>query len=118
MMNERILAQALLLTGALEEQQRAVLEAMCTAAELVLLTQLRDSLQPEDCEAEFITAASLLAVASWEEAGESGSMEEFKAGDLTVKRGSRVDASARCLRKQAKQIIGPFLKDCFCFTGV
>ena len=117
MMEEKVLAQALVMTGVQEPQKRAALETMCAGAVLVLKAQLKDSVDPETCEAEFVAAASLMAVAAWEEAEEKDAMEEFRAGDLTVKRSSRAEA-VRCLRQQARQIIGPFLKDNFCFTGV
>ena len=45
-------------------------------------------------------------------------MEEFKAGDLTVKQGSKKDAASRCLFNQAQLMIAPYLKDVFSFVGV
>lgn len=112
-LKEQVLAQALLLTGELGEQQMAMLTVLCDGAVGMLTARLRDGFTPEDCRAEFVAAASLMALA---ELGCAADVEEFQAGDLTVKRGA--DTASQCLRRQGEWILAPYLKDRFSFTGV
>ena len=117
MLTEQIFAQAALLAGPLTEQQTELLKVLVQAAESSLRNRLRDGLTEEDCKADFVAAASLYALAALHEAGKTGGLEEFRAGDLTVRR-SGMDTSSRCLQRQADLIIQPFLKDSFAFMGV
>ena len=117
MLTEQIFAQAALLAGPLELQQTQLLKVLCQAAASGLANRLREGMTPEDCKADFVAAASLYALAALNEAGKTGGLEEFRAGDLTVKR-SGMDTSSRCLQRQAAMIIQPFLQDRFCFVGV
>ena len=117
MMTDLVYAQAALLAGQLDERQTALLRLLCQAAARSLQQRLREGLTAECCKAEFVAAASLYALAGLREAGGSGGISEFKAGDLTVKR-SGMDTSSRCLQKQAELIMQPFVQDRFCFAGV
>ena len=117
MMTDLVYAQAARLAGQLEQRQTELLKVLCQAAVLSLENQLRDGLTAENCKADFVAAASLFALAALNEAGQAGTLEEFRAGDLTVKR-SGMDTSSRCLQRQAELIIQPFLKDSFAFLGV
>ena len=118
-LNEQVYAQALLLTGDLEEKQSRLLDVMCTAATTALTARLRDGITPEDCKADFIAAASLYAISALTDAEDTVSVEEFRAGDLTVRKGATVrDAASRCLQRQAEMMILPYLKDRFAFMGV
>ena len=117
MLTEQIFAQAALLAGPLTERQTELLKVLVQTAESSLKNRLRDGLTGEDCKADFVAAASLYALAALHEAGKSGGLEEFRAGDLTVRR-SGMDTSSRCLQRQADLIIQPFLKDSFAFVGV
>ena len=117
MMTDLVYAQAALLAGQLEARQAELLKVLCHAAQSSLRNRLRDGLTEEDCKADFVAAASLFALAALNEAGQAGALEEFRAGDLTVKRSS-MDTSSRCLQHQAELIIQPFLKDGFVFLGV
>ena len=66
-----------------------------------------------------VAAASLFALAAMNEAVDQASVEEFKAGDLTVKQSTSArDAASRCLYHQAELMITPYLKDRFSFAGV
>lgn len=113
---EQVYAQALLLAGDLEENQSALLRALSAAATASLTAQLRSGLTPADCKADFIAAASLLALANLNTAEK---LEEFRVGEVTMKRTSASrDAASRCLRRQAELMIGPYLKDRFAFLGV
>ena len=117
MMTNLVYAQASLLAGELEAKQSDLLEILCRAAVSGLESRLREGITAEDCKADFIAAASLYALAALNEAGQAGNVAEFKAGDLTVKRGG-TDTASRCLQKQAELIITPFLQDRFSFRGV
>ena len=117
MMTDLVYSQAALLAGQLEQRQTELLKVLCHAAVSCLEARLRDGLTADDCKADFVAAASLYALAALNEAGSRVTAEEFKAGDLTVKR-SGMDTSSRCLQRQAELIIQPFLKDSFSFLGV
>ncbi len=118
-LKEQVYAQALLLTGELEVRKRELLQMLCGAAVISLEARLRDGISPEECKADFIAAASLYALASLGDAEETAQVEEFRAGDLTVRKGGTVrDAASRCLQRQAEMLILPYLKDRFSFTGV
>ena len=116
---EQVYAQAALLAGQLEEDQMQSLETLCTIATATLAVRLRDGLTPDDCKADFIAAASLYALASLGSVEETVNVEEFKAGDLTVRQSkSGRDAASSCLQRQADMMILPYLKDRFSFMGV
>ena len=116
---EQVYAQALLLAGDLEERQSQLLQILCTAAASSLEARLRDGITPEDCKADFVAAASLYALASLGSVGETVSVEEFQAGDLTIRQSrSGKDAASNCLQRQADMLILPYLKDRFSFLGV
>ena len=117
-LKEQVFAQAALLAGELDGRQTDLLNVLCAASTASLTARLKDGLTPEDCKADFIAAASLFALAALNEAQDSNQVEEFKAGDLTVKQGSRKDAASRCLHNQAELMITPYLKDRFAFLGV
>ena len=119
MLTEQIFAQAALLAGELDARQGALLNVLCGGAASSLAARLREGITPEDCKADFIAAASLYALSALNSVGEDVQVEEFKAGDLTVKQGSgSKDAASRCLQRQAEMIILPYLKDRFAFLGV
>ena len=119
MMKELTFAQALLLTGELEEKERELLRVLSGAAASALELRLKDGIRPQDCAQDFLAAASLYAVSALEEARESSGLEEFKAGDLTVKTGSaNREGAARALFRQAEMLARPYLADSFAFVGV
>ena len=118
-LNEQVYAQALLLAGQLDDRQSQLLQVLCTAAASSLESRLRDGITPEDCKADFIAAASLYALASLNGVEDTAQVEEFKAGDLSVRQSSeRRDAASNCLHRQADMMILPYLKDRFSFVGV
>lgn len=116
-LKEQVYAQALLLAGELTAHQTQLLDALCMASTASLAARLREGLNPEDCKADFIAAASLLSLAALNGVDEDTAVEQITAGDLTIKKGSR-DAAANCLRAQAELMITPYLKDRFSFLGV
>ena len=119
MLKEQVYAQALLLAGQLDSRQSQLLQVLCTAAASSLASRLRDGMTPEDCKADFIAAASLYALAALGDAEDTAQVEEFKAGDLSIRKGGTVrDTASRCLERQAEMMILPYLKDRFSFMGV
>lgn len=116
-LKEQVLAQALLLAGELSGHQSQILDALCMASSICLASRLREGLTPDDCKADFIAAASLMALAALNGVDEEKRVEQITAGDLVIKKGSR-DAASRCLQSQAELIISPYLKDRFTFLGV
>ena len=116
-LSEQVFAQACLLAGEMEEKQTQLLQLLCNGAVTALTMRLREGFTPENCEAEFIAAASLLALSAMNGANGASHVEEFRAGDLTVKQGNG-DAASQCLKRQAEWIIAPYLADSFHFQGV
>ena len=112
MMTEQVYARAVLMAGDLDEHRQELLRVLCAVNTSSMEARMRDDLTPEDCREEFITAASLCALADM---GGFEEVAEFKAGDLTVKTGQQ---SAVSLRHQAEMLMGPYLKDRFSFVGV
>ena len=119
MLKEQVFAQAMLLAGEQEPKKVELLRVLSAVSASSLAARLKEGLTPEDCKADFIAAASLYALASLNNAEDGTALQEFRAGDLTVKQGggSR-DAASRCLERQAEMIIAPYLKDRFAFLGV
>ena len=113
-LTQQVYAQALLLSGDLDQRQEEMLKLLCNAAVSSLTARLREGLRPEDCLADFVAAASLYALATL---SAQTDMERIVAGDVTMQRSSS-DAAANCLRYQAEVIIAPYLKDGFSFRGV
>ena len=116
-LKEQVFAQAALLAGPLEDQQIHILDALCRASTASLTARLREGLQPEDCRAEFVAAASLYALAALNSVKSGEQMEQVVAGDLTIRRRC-TDAASVCLYTQAELVIAPYLKDWFSFRGV
>jgi hypothetical protein len=118
-LTEQIYAQALVLIQDSTDVNLALLNVLCRSAENTLRQKPREGITPEDCKADFVAAASLLALAALASAAEDVPAEQITAGDFTVKKGGRShDAAANCLKNQAELMIAPYLKDGFLFTGV
>ena len=107
---DQVLNQAELLTGELDDTGRERLRLLCAAAVRALTAQLREETAPEDIREEFVAAASLLAYARWSRGQD---VQEFRAGDLTVKKGQVANLEAEALA-----LLGPYLKTGFTFVGV
>ncbi len=116
-LTEQVFAQAQLLAGDLSEHQQQVLRALCVAVTASLTARLREGLTPGDCKADFIAAASLLALADLGGIGENDDPEQITVGDFSIRKRSK-DAASNCLRAQAELMIMPYLKDRFSFRGV
>ena len=107
---DQVLNQAELLTGQLDDAGRERLRLLCTVAAGMLSRQLREETAPEDIREPFVTAASLMAYARWSRGRD---IQEFRAGDLTVKKGQVGD-----FQGEALALLGPYLKSGFVFLGV
>ena len=108
-LTEQVYAQAVLLTGT-DGYSQALLQLLCQSAVSALKARMREGLEPEDCKAEFVTAASLYALAALSEGDEMKNMEQVRIGDVTMQR-STGGVAARCLRNQAERIMFPYLQD-------
>ena len=118
-LSDQVLAQALLLAGPLEERQQLVLGALCHSTTATLKNRLREGLTAEDCKADFVAAASLLALAALASVSEEVPVEQIAVGDFSIRKGTLThDAASHCLKAQAELMIAPYLKDSFTFVGV
>ena len=117
-LRDQVYAQALLLAGELEDTEGDMLSVLCTAATAALTARLREGLRPEDCKADFIASASLYALAALNAVKDGDTLEQFTAGDLTIRKSASADPASNVLRNQAELMIAPYLKDRFCFRGV
>ena len=115
MIRDQVFARALVLAGDLDGRQQERLQVLCGAAMDILEARLRDGMAPEDCREAFVTAAGLQALEMLESFGE---VSEFRAGDLTVKLKEDREGRRQGLRHQAEELMRPYLKDTFLFTGV
>ena len=117
-LNDQVFNQAELLAGDMEETEKELLRLLCGAAVSTLRSQLRQELTPEDCREDFVAAASLYALAQWYQGKQGQDMEEFSAGDLTVKQGAGAARSPEALKAQALALLKPYRVDSFRFMGV
>ena len=116
---QQVYTHALLLAGDVAEHQSRMLEVLCGAVVSSLQARLREGLTPDDCKADFIVAASLMALAALASVSEDVPVEQISAGDFTIRKGAvSHDAASNCLRNQAELMIAPYLKDRFSFQGV
>ena len=117
MIHDQVFAQAMALAGHLEQHQTALLLVLCRSSCASLAAMLKQGLEPEDCLADFVSAASLLALAALSDAGETEDLEQFSAGDLTIRK-KHSGTAAACLRNQARVLMAPYVKESFFFLGV
>lgn len=116
-LNEQVYAQAVLLSGAVEQSQENLLRLFSQSAVTGIKRRLREGLTAEDCKADFVAAGALYALAALSETDPAGNMERVQFGDVTLVSGG-ISAASRCLRRQADLIIGPYCQDVFVFRGV
>lgn len=116
-LTQQVFAHARLMAQDLPEENELLLEAVCRAAVVSLQNRLRDGLVAEDCLTEFVTAAGMYALAAMSTVTDMSQLEQFTAGDLTLRKSSK-DAAASCLRTQADMLMAPYLKPATVFMGV
>ncbi len=116
-LTEQIYTQARLLAGELEPRQEVLLRMLCTSAENTLQAKLRAGITISDCTRDFVSAASLYALAALSETDRAMAPESFRVGDITVQK-TGDSAAAACLRRQAELMIAPYIKERFSFMRV
>ena len=116
-LTQQVVTQARIMAHELSEENQALLEAVCRASVVSLQGRLRENITPEDCLSDFVMAAGLYALAAMSGISEKAQLEQFTAGDLTLRR-SGTDAASTCLHAQAELLMAPYLKDPFAFQGV
>lgn len=116
-MHERIFeiaAYALAVT----QEERPILDALCTAAEAELTARLREGIAPEDCDSVYSFSAALLAASELLLLRSADSVEQFTAGEVSVRRGHDSTAAA-ALRRRAEELMSTYCSDGhFAFLGV
>ncbi len=115
-LTEEVYNQARFMAQELTQEQQDLLNVICQAAVSSLEARLRDGITVEDCQADFVTAAGMYAVAAMSEIGDLDHVEQFSAGDVTIRRGK--SNAGNGLRAQAQLLMAPYLKDGFSFVGV
>lgn len=103
------------------EAEKPLLTALCAAAEAELTRRLREGLSPEDCGDAFPCAAALLAAAGLLPCRSGGDVEQFSAGDVSLRTGGggQVCEAAAAMRRQAASMMaGYWGDDAFAFQGV
>ncbi len=116
-LTEQVQTQVQLMAPELAGENQAAMEVLSSAAVASLKAQLRDNIGPEDCMADFVAAAAMLALAAMWETGSLSQVSRFTAGDLTVQQESG-GTKAQSLRAQARVIMQPYVKLGFVFMGV
>lgn len=119
-MLEQILHLAAAIVQPSEEEQ-PLLTALCAAAEAELTRRLREGLSPEDCGDAFPCAAALMAAAGILPCRSGGDVEQFSAGDVSLRTGGGGQAceAAAAMRRQAASMMAGYCgDDAFAFLGV
>ena len=116
-LTEQVMAQARFLARDVADKDIQLLETVCIAAVSSLEARLRDDVSSEDCQADLVTAAGMLAIAALTDIGDWTGVEQMTAGDLTIRR-KDTGSAAEYLRSQAELLMAPYLKTAFSFLGV
>jgi hypothetical protein len=114
---EKILALA---AGIVGGEATELLAALCAAAETMWTRRLREGVSPKDCEETLCCAAAFSAAAD-ALAGQSGGVESFTAGVVSVKgqSGSERAEQAKSLRQTAERLMAPYTVSAdLCLKGV
>ena len=92
------------------EEQRALLEPLCIAAEDYWLGRLRQDVTAAECGEALICAAAFTAAADL--AGGGGSVASFSAGDVSVRVQSGAErlTAAESLRQAAERLMEPYVQ--------
>ncbi len=113
---EQVFSQARFMAQELTQDQQDLLNVVCQATVSALEARLRDNVTVEDCQADFVTAAGMYALAAMTDIGDWSGIEQLTAGDVTLRRGN--NGAANYLRSQAELLMAPYLKSAFAFLGV
>lgn len=116
-MTDEVYEKALLLAPDLPSEDQAMLQQLCRVAVVSLERKLRDNLTVGECYDEFVSAASMYALAAMSEVTDLNQLEQITAGDLTLRR-TEGALAANTLRAQADMLMAPFVKLGVAFVGV
>ena len=103
------------------EAERPLLAALCTAAIDEVTRRLRPGLTAADCGDAFLCAAAMLAAAGLMSCRSSGDVEQFSAGDVSLRIGGNGDSckAAASMRRHAAEMMESYWEDdSFAFAGV
>lgn len=102
------------------EAEKPLLAALCTAAQARLAGRLRAGLSPEDCADAFPCAAALRAAAGLLPCrGSGGEVQQFSAGDVSIRTGGSLGEAAAAMERQAMALLDAYSEDGgFAFLGV
>ncbi len=109
-MEEKILTMAGLAAGAGEEE-RPLLEMLCTAETDRWRQRLQADHTPESCGAAFWCAAALCAAADLAQSRGCDGVESFAAGEVSVRGTGANSASADALRRTAERLMAPYVRE-------
>ncbi len=99
-LTEEVMAQARFMAQELANKDAQLLETVCQAAVSTLEARLREEVSVEECQADFVTAASMMAVAALADIGDWTGVEQLTAGDLTVRKGEKTVERTACARRR------------------
>ena len=117
--SEQILELARGIVGA--DEENALLEPLCHAAEAAWMSRLKSGITAEDCGEAFLCAVAFTAAADYMVSRGGDDVASFTAGEISIKRkeGSDEAAQATALRKTAERLMAPYaVAESFAFKGV
>ena len=94
------------------DEEKAMLDQLCSAAETELALGLRSGISVEDCGNIYIFAAALMGAADLMLLRSTAGADQFTAGDISIRsQPSSTIAAATVLRRQATALMAPFRRD-------
>ena len=114
-LTQAVYEKAAALAGTMTESQQRLLETLCAGAVETFTARLREGVTAESCREVLVAAASLYALEGMEQAG--AEIQEFRAGDLTVKQGTS-GGGKKSRMAQIRAMMAPYCRDSLCFLGV
>ena len=118
-MSEQILELTRGIVGV--EEDNALLEALCYAAETAWMSRLKREITAEDCGEAFLCAVAFTAAADYMVSRGGDDVASFTAGEISIKKreSSNGEAQATALRKTAERLMAPYsVTESFAFKGV
>ena len=117
-MHEKILSLAEAIVSP-SDQERPLLDSLCSCAEAQIAGRLSDGVTPEDCADAFTCAAALSAAAGLLSCRGAGNIEQFTAGEVSMRFSAPSGGAASSLQQQADALMAPYWRDdSFAFLGV
>ena len=106
------------LLGELTETERTVLKQYCTAAVARCRARLRGDVDEAAAASILEQACAMLAAGMFLDAGETGEVQSFTAGKLSVTTRSGAGGRAARLKSCAESLLAPYATGDFAFLGV